>query len=148
MQTDRQTTTASLQRQASSSFMSRQIILPGVWPTVMPFMPLSMTASWGVTPHPQNTGTSPARISTGSPKSGLERSDIPRAFAWSNPCERPDNVTVAISEKRRGGGRFAATYPGYGLAVSLDEWPCDGAYTLYLVDWIRSHRDDLVAAEA
>ncbi len=38
-----------------------------------------MTTAWGVTPQAQKTGTSPARTSTGSPKSGRARSRMPRA---------------------------------------------------------------------
>jgi hypothetical protein len=71
--------------QASSSFMSKQIIFPGACATIVPSIPLFMTASWGVTPQPQNTGTSPSLISTGSPKSGLDMSAIPSAFAPSKP---------------------------------------------------------------
>ena len=38
-----------------------------------------MTTAWGVTPHAQNTGTSPSLISTGSPNSGLLISLMPMA---------------------------------------------------------------------
>ena len=39
----------------------------------------SISAHCGVTPHAQKTGTSPGRISTGSPKSGCTTSLIPMA---------------------------------------------------------------------
>ena len=46
----------------------------------------------GVTPHAQNTGTSPGRISTGSPKSGRSMSRMPRTDGspkWTGtPCAR------------------------------------------------------------
>ncbi len=51
---------------------------------------LFMTMDCGVTPHAQNTGTSPSLMSTGSPKSGLSMSAMPMAAGspmWMGaPC--------------------------------------------------------------
>jgi len=44
-----------------------------------------MTTSWGVTPHPQKTGTSPSRMIGASPNSGLLMSAMPSCFAASTP---------------------------------------------------------------
>ena len=49
-----------------------------------------MTMDWGVTPQAQNTGTSPSRMSTGSPNSGCAMSRTPMAAGspmWMGaPC--------------------------------------------------------------
>jgi hypothetical protein len=61
----------------SSTFLTSVIsICPGEWVIAMGGFVL-MSADCGVTPHGQNTGTSPGFIVTESPKSGFEISSMP-----------------------------------------------------------------------
>lgn len=59
-------------------------IWPGAWPMANGGRDF-ITAAWGVTPQAQKTGSSPARISTASPKSGRSRSAMP-STAGSPTC--------------------------------------------------------------
>lgn len=67
--------------------MSVMNIWPGAW-VIMNSGLTAMATACGVTPHAQKTGTSPGRISEGSPKSGLSMSWMPMA---SGPSRRRRN---------------------------------------------------------
>src|SRR3990172_5101120 len=58
--------------------MSVMNIWPGLWVIMKAGLEASATA-WGVTPQAQNTGTSPGRMPTKSPQSGLVTSAMPMA---------------------------------------------------------------------
>ncbi len=52
-----------------------------------------ITTDCGVTPHAQNTGISPSRISTASPKSGRDKSVIPNC-SYRFCFQRGNTTTV------------------------------------------------------
>ena len=63
---------------------------PGLWVMQSEGRAASM-ATWGVTPQPQNSGNSPARIAGGSPKSGRMMSPTPIA---SGPSITPRTLAI------------------------------------------------------
>lgn len=64
-----------------------------------------MIAACGVTPQAQKTGTSPSRISTGSPKSGVDRSVMPNAsgapMCTGAPCTAGNRPLIATASATR-----------------------------------------------
>src|SRR5437588_762809 len=72
----------------------------------------SINTAWGVTPHAQNTGTSPVRTVTASPQSARVRSEIPIP-----PGSPQSTGAPAAREQPAGGASFGVpSHPGLGRA--------------------------------